>query len=82
MCGRLVDSFFDHVDVDCMNWPTPDDEVANAETPYRDFIVSVAHVGYEWVHKDYDGPEDSRAGHGKNREECYRAIDEWHEENA
>lgn len=88
MCGRPVASFFDHVDVDCLNWPSPDDEGKFGQAKrYRDFDVSLnldapMACAFQWVHKDYDGDEDNRHGSEASYEDCYRAIDEWHEDNA
>jgi hypothetical protein len=84
MCGRPVASFFDHVDVDCLNWPEPD---ATLPVVYRGFSVDTTMFqcmgsAYAWVHEDYDGPEDNRHGSEATVEDCYRSIDEWHEENA
>ena len=45
---------------------------------YRDFGIS-AHdfMGMQYVHKDYDGPEDSRAGIEETEEGCRTQIDEY-----
>lgn len=78
MCGRPVASFFDHVDVDCLNWPAPDVKpYGEGSIEYRDYAISNAWIGgFQYVHNDYDGPEDNRAGHEATLEDCYRAIDE------
>lgn len=44
---------------------------------YRDYIISCSSFfGYEFSHKDYDGPEDFRCGHEKTLEEVLANIDE------
>lgn len=50
---------------------------------YRDFVIeywckpiSIRDFDYDFVHIDYDGPEDSRKGHGKSIEDCKKQIDE------
>jgi hypothetical protein len=55
---------------------------------YRDFEISHAPPpGYapdsdwQWVHKDYDGPEDNRAGHAESLEACKTAVDDWWEDH-
>ncbi len=81
MCGRPVASFFDHVDVDCLNWPAPD---APLPVKYRDYEVDTTMFQcmgamYGYVHKDYDGApdaHDNRHGTEATLEDCYRAIDE------
>lgn len=77
-CGRAVTSIFDHVDVSCENWPDRGEKLPHR---YRNFDVSLAYVGYQYTHIDYDGPEDRRAGVETTLAECYAAIDEWHDEN-
>lgn len=48
---------------------------------YRDFDIDEGYPGtYQYVHKDYDGPEDNRAGWAWTVAECKAEIDEWHEE--
>lgn len=83
-CGRVVPTIFEHVDADCHNWP---DRGAALPVVYRDFSVDTTlfqcmGMAYGWVHVDYDGPEDNRHGSEATVEDCYRSIDEWHEENA
>lgn len=78
MCGRPVASFFDHVDVDCLNWPAVD---APLPVVYRGYSVDTTMFQcmgamYGYVHEDYDGPEDNRHGSEATLEDCYRAIDE------
>lgn len=74
-CGRVVPSIFEHVDADCHNWPDRD---ATFPVVYRDYEVDHHFVGmgFQYVHKDYDGPEDNRAGTENSAEDCFRAIDE------
>lgn len=44
---------------------------------YQDYTISYSNFfGYEFSHKDYDGPEDSRCGHEKTLEEALDIIDE------
>lgn len=83
MCGRPVASFFDHVDVDCLNWPDPDVKpFGEGSIEYRDYAISNAWIGgFQYVHNDYDGPEDNRHGHEKTLEDCYRAIDESYDDD-
>jgi hypothetical protein len=48
---------------------------------YRDFDIDEGYPGtYQYVHKDYDGPEDSRAGWAFTVAECKAEVDEWHED--
>ena len=48
---------------------------------YRDFIIDLHDwAGFQAVHVDYDGPEDSRAFTGRSRAEIVEQIDEWHDE--
>lgn len=82
-CGRSVASFFDHVDASCDQWPDRD---ATLPVTHRGFIVDTTMFQcmgamYSWVHEDYDGPEDNRHGTEATVEDCYRAIDEWADEN-
>lgn len=46
---------------------------------YRDYVIEkvspVCGYNYEFYHREYDGPEDRRAGIGKTLEECYESID-------
>lgn len=74
-CGRTVPGVFEHVDVDCENWPDRGEALPHM---YRDYEVSVAEYcpGFQYVHKDYDGPEDNRGGHEVRLDLIYRAIDE------
>lgn len=73
MCGRSVTSFFDHVDVDCLNWPSPD---AKLPLIYRGYHVgSSIYYGYDFIHDDYD-EGDPRHGNENTLDGCYRAIDE------
>ncbi len=46
---------------------------------YRDFNINPGlYTGYSYVHKDYDGPEDRRAGNENTEQDCKNAVDEWH----
>jgi len=51
---------------------------------YRDHEISRPRFNepydYEFVHKDYDGPDDGRCGNCDTIQECKEAIDDWHEE--
>jgi len=77
-CGREVPSIFEHVDVDCHNWPDRDVKpYGEGSIEYRDYAISNHWAaGFQYVHNDYDGPEDNRAGTEPTLEGCYRAIDE------
>lgn len=83
-CGREVASFFDHIDASCDEWPDRDVKpYGEGSIEYKGFAISNAWIGgFQYVHNDYDGPEDNRHGHEATLEDCYRAIDEWHDENA
>lgn len=75
-CGRDVSDFFDHLDVNCTDWP----EEAEGAT-YRDYVIerpmfTMGPIQWQWIHKDYDGPEDSRHGTEATFDDCLRAIDE------
>ena len=55
---------------------------------YRDFVIQytpppVPHRGADWqfVHRDYDGPEDGRCGFASSLAEVRRQIDELHAES-
>ena len=75
-CGRRVPNIFEHVDVECQNWPDPSED--NKSCTYRDFeIEESVGMGWQWVHKDYDGPEDNRAGTEMTFVGCLRAVDEF-----
>jgi hypothetical protein len=39
----------------------------------------LAGYNYEWVHQDYDGPEDNRCGMVQTIEECIEYIDDAYE---
>lgn len=46
---------------------------------YKDFIIYPSDglvFGWEFVHKDYDGPEDGRCGHTNSLQEAKDEIDE------
>lgn len=77
-CGRLVPTIFEHVDVSCENWPDRDVKpYGEGSIEYRGYAVSNSwHSGFDYVHNDYDGPEDGRCGNESTLEACYRAIDE------
>ena len=38
-------------------------------------MIDKSWLGYEWVHDDYDGPEDNRCGYGKTLAEVFTEID-------
>ena len=57
-------------------------------TLYRDFEISrnpysrpPCSVDWQFVHKDYDGPEDRRFGHGPTLDDCKEQIDEMLEDS-
>lgn len=55
------------------DWP----EFVGPYIEYRGYIVEPHwFFGWQYVHKDYDGPEDNRAGHENTYEDCLVAIDE------
>lgn len=73
-CGREVPNVFEHVDAECQNWPDRSEAVPHK---YRGYDIETHFaMGYQYVHEDYDGPEDSRCGTEKSVELCYRSIDE------
>jgi len=51
---------------------------------YRSFCIydvyGVRGIAYQYVHTDYDGPEDSRIGHGATMQDCVNAIDDWYDD--
>lgn len=74
-CGRVVPTIFEHVDVACHNWPDRGSETEG--TIYRDFELSKHWAaGWQFVHVDYDGPEDNRCGTAPTFVDCLREIDE------
>ena len=87
-CGRQVDNPLAHEGYSCANWPTDEDcdkvflnpgpDHYTTYVEYRDYQIGYALVGsgFEWVHKDYDGPEDSRAGTSHSVQGCCMDIDE------
>ena len=82
MCGRSVKSYFDHVASDCMNWP---EKPERGSVTYRSFVVEPNDLmpGYwQYVHVNYDGPEDNRAGTETTFEDCLIAIDERFEDES
>lgn len=55
---------------------------------YRGFRIDYApppiptrECDWQWVHDDYDGPEDNRCGHAPSLAAAKSDIDFWHEEN-
>lgn len=48
---------------------------------YRNFLIDHAYVGYQAVHKDYDGPEDNRIFHANTIDEVREEVDEYWLEN-
>lgn len=75
-CGRQVDNVQAHEGYSCANWINELDDKGYAY--YRDYQISFAFYGsgFEWVHKDFDGPEDNRAGHSHSVQGCCMDIDE------
>ncbi len=73
-CQRLVMAYDEHKDYDCGNWPEcPNNGV---EVEYREYVIcSHSWVAYQYVHKDYDGPEDSRCGTERTFVNCLMEID-------
>lgn len=46
-------------------------------TTYRGYhITASAYSGFDFAADDYDGPEDSRCGHGATEADCRAQIDE------
>jgi hypothetical protein len=73
-CGREVPTLFEHVDVSCGNWPDRGEQLPQS---YRGYGIDAGwFMGYDYIHDDYDGPEDGRCGNEATLELCYRAIDE------
>lgn len=72
-CGRVVPTIFEHVDTDCSRWPDRGEQLPHT---YRGYTVDRGYMFYEYVHEDYDGPEDNRCGTEASLELCYRSIDE------
>lgn len=57
------------------------------ETLYRGYRIyfdpppiPTRNCDWHFVHEDYDGPEDHRAGHGGSEQECRDEID-WREDD-
>lgn len=77
-CGRVVPTIFEHIDVECHNWP---DRGESVPLIYRDYDIGPDSMGwgYSFIHKDYD-EGDRRHGHEIALEDCYRAIDEMEDE--
>ena len=77
-CGRTVETVFEHIDVECENWP---DRGVKVPLTYRGYFVEWNSVigGYNYCHKDYD-EGDNRHGHEATREDVFRAIDESEED--
>lgn len=48
---------------------------------YKDYRIHLDDNPFGWafVHKDYDEPEDKRAGYGKSEQDCKDQIDELEE---
>ena len=88
VCQWPVDNPKAHEGYNCAEWPSQQECAAvfgdprrdryEAEVTYKDFKIGrpLSHHGYEWVHKDYDGPEDNRAGHSYSLVGCFMDIDE------
>jgi hypothetical protein len=55
-------------------------EFADTEV-YRDYKITRSSYGWEYTHKDYDGPEDHRLGTVGSIEKAKAAIDEYIQEN-
>ena len=73
-CGRQVDNAEAHEGYSCANWVDELDDKGYAY--YRDYVISAGYMGFQWVHKDYDGPEDTRGGHSHSILGCCTDIDE------
>jgi hypothetical protein len=53
----------------------------SATESYRGYFIYPAEYAvpdsrFQYVHKDYDGPEDNRFGYGATVEECKAEIDD------
>lgn len=66
----------------------PDTDSGGGCGEYRGFRIDYApppiparECDWQWVHEDYDGPEDNRCGHAPSLEAAKADIDFWHEEN-
>lgn len=58
------------------------------EELYRGFVISFyappipdRSSDWQWVHFDYDGPEDNRCGHAASLSAARAEVDFWHEDN-
>jgi hypothetical protein len=79
-CDRLIRHWNAHDGLDCENWPEWQKGVTKYD--YRDFEVTPAYMGWQWLHKDYDGDEDRRAGHADTPNECFAEIDAFYDDAA
>lgn len=77
-CGRTVESVFDHIDVECQNWP---DRSEIAPLVYRNYDVDLNTIvgGFDFVHREYD-EGDKRHGHMWKLDDVFREIDELEDE--
>lgn len=77
-CGQQVDNPLAHEGYSCASWPNEVDAAGYAY--YRDYTICRSEgftpLDWEWVHKDYDGHEDNRAGHAYSIHSCCMSIDE------
>lgn len=80
VCDRLEMHPNAHDGYNCKDWP--ERAIGQTETLYRDFVISHSWIGWQWVHKDYDGPDDRRAGTERNLVDCFKAIDDWHDDQS
>lgn len=53
----------------------------HAPYDYEPPPIPALECDWQWVHEDYDGPEDNRCGHAPSLEAAKADIDFWHEEN-
>lgn len=73
-CDRLVQHHDEHKDFDCEKWP--EWNIGTRELEYRGYTISRHEwMPYQYVHKDYDGPEDNRCGTEQSVVACFMEID-------
>ena len=51
-------------------------EICVLPLPYKGYSIERCPVGWQYTHKDYDGPEDKRHGTAKTVDLCMDDIDE------
>ena len=82
-----LDNWITRSDIDSPSAEQPGPYVPTGAGWYRGFNITFnpkpvpASVGADWdyIHPDYDGPEDGRYGCCSSPEECAREIDEYYD---